>query len=113
MQQRDRVERAVPEPLERISRRRGAHEVVSLSCPRRDPALAVALEYSTRIGGDLAPICTHDRGLSSERSYRTPIPSFVPAIGLSSSSCTGLPSGAYGSRDAHPLARQGLSITAD
>ncbi len=70
VQQRDRVERAVPEPLERISRRRWAHEVVPLSRPRRDPALPVALEYSTRIGGDFVPIRAHARGLSDgQRGY--------------------------------------------
>ena len=56
VEQRDRVEGAVPEPLEGVMRRRWAHEVELLSVPLRDPTAPVPREDAACFGGDAASL---------------------------------------------------------
>ena len=53
VEQCDRVERAVPEPLERVGRGRGADEVITTPSPRRDATLPVAFEDAAGFGDDV------------------------------------------------------------
>ena len=50
VQQRDGMEGAVPEPLERVMGRRGADEVVALAVPFGDAALAIGGEDASGLG---------------------------------------------------------------
>ena len=54
LQQRDRVEGAVPEPLKWVVRRRRAHEVVVHAVPFRGAGAPVGRQDATRFGGDAA-----------------------------------------------------------
>jgi len=47
VQERDRVERAVPEPLKGVCARRGTDEVITTASPRRNTALPIAFEDAT------------------------------------------------------------------
>src|SRR5207237_236759 len=80
VEQGDRVERAIPEPLKRIRPRRWADEVITTASPVRDTALPVAVEDPASLGDDAAVVRRHERGLSPTRMSCTAPMSATRAI---------------------------------